>query len=183
MQRALLLLCAVGIFIPIAIISASAGDLKATYEGPPTGLVDPAGPTNPSPTGVEATYNGRVRVFLVEPAGRWVDNHQQFYGNAVLDVPLMENITLYDGEVWYGSVDWDAANSEFMFIFDDNIMAVTAVSTASSVVTDADPPSGYYFPAHYVDMSAEAVPGVLGSHETAPGYTHKVFIEESSAVG
>jgi len=159
-------------------------DLKYTPHDPVdisehTAVLAPANPA----AGGEALYQGRVRVYLIEPSSRWQDLYGTFFTNAVLDIPIQENIELNDGDVEYFTVAWDVAPTGWELITHDNIKAVAAVSKAAAVSKDASPPDGYYFNSHTVDACAEAVPGTIGWGETAPGFTHRVFVEESSAYG
>ncbi len=131
----------------------------------------------------EDLYQGRIRVYLVEPAGRWQDLYGGFYSNAMLDLPIQENIALYDGDIEYFTATWDVATTNWGMITHDNVMAVAAVSQAASIYKDATEGEGYYFSSHDVDICAEAIPGVPGWHETAVGFTHRVFLEESTAYG
>jgi hypothetical protein len=161
-----------------------AGDLQYTLHKPanPSKVVEAAAPANPA-AGPEELYEGRIRVYLVEPYSRWQDLYGGFYSNAVLDVPIQEAIALNDGEIEYFTATWDVAITDWGMITHDNIMAVAAVSKSSAQYKDASPPEGYYFNSHVVDICAEARPGVVGWHETAPGFSHRVFIEESTAYG
>ena len=177
------------LFIPAALLIGSvvlAGDMKVCQDETwPSYQSDAISATPPAfaPTGDEDVYAGKVKVFLVEPFGRWDDSEGGMYYNAFLDFAIVADINLVDGGTWYETAEWDASTSPFDTIAVANIMAITAVTTNTSVTTDAWPDNGYLFAAHYADISAEVLCGAVGIGETMPGYTHRVFIEESSAVG
>jgi len=128
-----------------------------------------------------ATYSGTIRVYLVEPLARWRDRNGSFYHNGFLDFPVISNTNLGDGAVVYRTETWDAALTRFETISPTNIMAIGVIFRYQTVLTDADPPRGLWFQAHYADACAAATPGVPGRNEAPPGYTHTVFIEESTA--
>jgi hypothetical protein len=137
-------------------------------------------PPSPVPTNGEATYSGTVRVFLVEPASRWADSQGDLYSYALLDFPLVTNVDLPDGDVIYLTSIWDAAAAGFSCISEGNIMATAVVFRSQTVLTDANPPEGYYFQARYADAAAAATPFEIGHGAANPPYTHSVFIEEST---
>ena len=164
---------------------ANAGDLKVSQADPgwavdvSTDIVPPA-----SPKGAEDLYAGTVRVFLVEPMGRWTDSRGYFYKNALLDSPIVSDVNINDGEVHYYSAVWDAADADHLdvkFISEANIMAMGVIFNATEVYTPARPPNEYWFYARYADAAAAATPGVPGRNEATGGFTHTVFIEESTA--
>jgi len=135
-----------------------------------------------SPGGSDATYSGRVRLYLVEPVGRWLDDGGQVYFQGFLDFPLSAPLVMADGEVWYRNATWVAAEHPSIgFITATNIEVIAVVTRATSVLTDAYPPNGYWFNAFYVDACAWATPGSPGNSEPAiEGYTHNVFVEEGT---
>jgi hypothetical protein len=134
-----------------------------------------------APEGTEEVYVGTVRVYLVEPRARWTDDQGYFYRHGFLDFPIIGNVNLWDGDTRYMTDTWDATTSPMQWIFEDNIMAMGVIFRSATVLTDADPPSGTYFAAHYADAAAGAVPGFPGQNQTSGGFTHTVFIEEATA--
>lgn len=135
-----------------------------------------------SPGGSDDVYTGRVRLYLVEPVGRWLDDNGHVYFQGFLDFPLTSALSLADGEIWYRNATWDAADHPSIgSILQTNIEVIAVVTKTVPVLTDAYPPNGYWFNAYYVDASASARPGNPGTSEpTIAGYTHNVFIEEGT---
>jgi hypothetical protein len=168
--------------ILVFVSGANAGELKVCRDGSAnnSGLSETA-PPSLAPSNGEASYSGTVRVFLVEPESRWYDHQTYKYSNGFLDFPLVSNVSLGDGEAVYLTNTWDATAAGFSPISEYNIMGIAVVFRSQTVLTDADPPSGYYFQARYADAAAAATPYEIGHNEATPPYTHPVFIEESTA--
>ena len=135
-----------------------------------------------SPGSSDATYTGKVRLYLVEPVGRWIDEEDHIYYQGFLDFPLTANLNLTDGETLYQNATWDAsAHPSIGFLVETNIEVIAVVTMSTPVETDAYPPNGYWFNAYYVDACASARPGTPGTNvPTIAGYTHNVFIEEGT---
>jgi hypothetical protein len=163
---------------------APAGELKVCLDGSEknTGPV-PGAPPQAAPDNGEAVYTGTIRVFLVEPMARWVDYNDEFYRYGFLDFPLVSNLNMADGGTLYLTATWNSSTAGFNEISQDNIQAIGVVFTSSTVLTDAYPPEGYYFQAHYADAVAAATPGIVGHNVTSLPYSHPIFIEESTAAG
>jgi hypothetical protein len=181
MQRNSLLI--VGMVLVLMSV-APAGELKVCLDGSEknAGPV-PGAPPQAAPGNDEAVYTGTIRVFLVEPMARWTDGSGQFYRYGFLDFPLVSTLNLADGGTTYLTATWNSSTAGFNEISQDNIQAIGVVFTSSTVLTDAYPPDGYYFQAHYADAVAAATPGIVGHNVATPPYTHPIFIEESTAVG
>lgn len=127
------------------------------------------------------TYTGTVRTYIVEPVSRWRDSEGKNYNFGFLDWGPGGDVNIPDGTRWEQSMTWNSVSAGWGSISSSNIQATTAVFDSASVLTDAYPPYGYYFMAHYCDASAAATPGHPGSNATPSGYTHTVFIEEGTA--
>jgi len=165
----------------------NAGDLKVCPIDPtlavdvPPDIVPPA-----SPKGTDDYWVGTVRVFLIEPWGRqsWTDSQGFPYMNVFLDFPIVNNVNLDDGDVRYFTAEWDAADATFLaepMIIEVNIEAIAVAFNITEIPTAADPPNDYWFNARYADAAAGATPGTVGRNSTAGGFTHTVFLEESTA--
>jgi hypothetical protein len=180
MQRYSLLV--VGLILVLASV-VSAGELKVCLDGTEQkiGPIPVAPPPAAAPGDDEATYSGTVRVFLVEPMARWTDFSGNFYSYGFLDFPIASAFSVSDGNVVYFTNTWNASTTPLAEIFPENIMAIGVVYKNAAVLTDASPPEGYYFQAHYTDAAAAATPGVIGHNDVSGPYTHPVFIEESTA--
>lgn len=161
---------------------AFSGDLKVCLnDSAPRGAAAADILSPVAPTDGEAAYSGTIRVYLVEPFARWVDNSGNFYQNGFLDFPIVSNVNLLDGQTAYRTGTWDATTSSFGQIWPENIKAIAVVFKSQTVVKDADPPHGYYFSARYADAAAAATPGMVGRSQATPPFTHPIFIEESTA--
>ena len=127
-------------------------------------------------------YRGVLRVYVVEPDSRYVDNLLQPYPFGFLDFAFVGNFELDDGASLRQVVVWDGS-AEFSDITSDNIMALAVVSDADPVWSDAYPPNENMFKAYYADGAAAATPGSPGANVTAQGFTHTVFAEVASSGG
>lgn len=121
-------------------------------------------------------YGGALKVFLVEPEGRWNDYSGKPFKNALLkfsvDVPLdmvpFQVYTWVDTSYWYGTTE-------------TNIMTVAAIYNGEGHVAYSVPPSGNPFTAHYADAVTWAFPGETNDNTPdVTGYTHKVIVEEAT---
>jgi hypothetical protein len=162
-----------------------AGELKVCDDLP--GLATDASREIAPPAntkGSDALWVGTIRVYLVEPVSRWVDDIGYEFENALIDFPLVNNVNLEDGTMRYLTAQWNVSEAPYFqpqTIFEDNIMAIGVAFNVQEVPTPASPPSGDWFNARYADASALATPGYPGRNETTGGFTHTVFIEESTA--
>lgn len=145
--------------------------------------------TSPILAGESKTdYGGTVRVFVVEPTSRWWDSEGKSYDFGFLSFAVEQAISLPPGEkvdiqaIWDGNdYKYNADSATFGDVTEDNIMVMAVVYNDDSVTAYSDPPSGYPFPAYYVDAAAAARPGETGYNTTTPSSTHTIFIEEGSA--
>ena len=175
-----------GFAVAVALIATTglAADHSRSFTPAPSRpAVEVERAASPTPTAVspEETYTGTLRLYLVEPVGRWLDDLNYVYFQGFLDFPLVEVLNLPDGESIYRTVTWDAKPTEFGWIVPGNIQVIAVLFEAESHVKDAYPPNGYYFNAHYVDACAYANPGEPGTHEVSQaGFTHRVFVEEGT---
>jgi hypothetical protein len=179
MQRYSLLI--VGLVLVLMSV-VSAGELKVCLDG--SLKIDgtiPVAPPPAAPGNDEATYSGTVRVYLVEPMARWTDQNGDFYHYGFLDFGVVSSFDLPDGQTLYRTGTWDATTTTIGEIFPENLMAIGVVARAQTVLTDANPPEGYYFMARYTDAAAASTPGVVGHSQATSPYTHKIFIEEATA--
>lgn len=131
--------------------------------------------------GSRATYDGTLRVYIVEPLSpRWRDDNNRQYEQAFLDWSTVETISVPDGGTHYSVATWTAP-SAYSNISSDNIAAIGVVFNAEDTVLDAYPGYGYWFTAHFADGCAYATPGLTGFNSADHGTTHTVFIEEGTA--
>ncbi len=128
-------------------------------------------------------YIGWLRIFVVEPVSRWLDDQGQNYHYGFLDFALDSILILPDGSRSYTSFDWDASLSGFGDITGDNIMVVAAIFKTTPHQAYSFPPNFNPFTAYYSDAVASAANGEVDSNKTAPGFTHTVLVEDGSNTG
>lgn len=128
-----------------------------------------------------AVYTGSIRVHIIEPLSRWLDDTDVPFDNAHLSYALKTSLNIPDATVWDTTITWDGSMKGFSDVTVDNIGTAVAVFDDVDVIVDARPTYGYWFAANYADASAMAHPGIPGMNETAPGFTHSVYIEEGTA--
>jgi len=127
------------------------------------------------------TYEGTLRVYMVEPESRWVYNNGGAHiGQAVMDIPIVVVLDIPGGSTASYSIQWDASANGFNGVTADNFAAAAAVFQANCDTIDSYPPYGYMFERHIVDASATATPGSPGMNVAEGDYTHSVFCEEAT---
>ncbi len=132
-------------------------------------------------SGERATYNGYLRVYIVEPVSRYLDYEGRQYQYGFLGFAVNQAISVNDGQIYSDTVIWTAGS--FAPLSDHNIMAVGVVLESTGHTAYSNPPSGYPFTAHYVDATAASTPGVRDTDEPTAPYTHTVFVEEATQTG
>ena len=128
-------------------------------------------------------YIGWLRIFVVEPVSRWLDDQGNNYHYGFLDFALDSILILPDGSRSYTSFDWDASLSRFGDIMDSNIMVVATMFKTTPHQGYSFPPSYNPFTAYYCDAVAAAANGEVDSNKTDPGFTHSVLVEDGSNTG
>ncbi|RKX24505.1 MAG: hypothetical protein DRP45_08045 [Candidatus Zixiibacteriota bacterium] len=126
-------------------------------------------------------HSGNLVVYMVEPYSRWVDAEGTNFGFGFLNFAMDQLLTIPYGTVWEHTMHWDAAAVGYGSVQDTNIMAIAVMFDTLPHQTDAFPPYEQWFNAYYVDAAAAATPGQPGQNETAPGFTHTVFVEEGTS--
>jgi len=123
-------------------------------------------------------YVGSLRVYMVEPESRWLDYNQLPYDFGFVGFSIDASFSLGSDGVYDTTVIWDTDAAGYGDITEDNIRAIAAVFDDEAHTAYSEPPSGHEFDAYYVDASAAASSGETGYNETAPGFTHTVFIDQ-----
>lgn len=127
-------------------------------------------------------YGGALRVFVVEPEGRWDMNfwgpyHYAFIGFA-MNIGL--NMVPFDTNTW--SVEWRGGAYGYGNISDTNIMVIGAIFNGEGHGAYSDPgENNHPFTAHYVDAGAAAYPGETGRDTAWGTWTHTGVVEKGSA--
>lgn len=160
----------------------AASDLKVCLDEPSvTTAITPDIEPPVVPEGDEDIYVGTVRVYLVEPFSRWRDDDGYSYRNGFLSFPIVANVNLFDGDTRYLTSTWDASTTSLQDISESNIEAIGVVFNVTGIPTESDPGNGQWFSARYADAAAGAIPGYPGQNNTTTaGFTHTVFVEEST---
>ena len=128
-----------------------------------------------------SSYNGHLRIYIVEPASRWDNNDRDPYHYGFLDFAYNDVISIDYQDTFTQTINWDASQAGFSNINENNIMAIAAVFNPEINKGYADPPMGGKFDAHYVDAAAGAKPGESDSNTVNEDFTHTVFVEEGTA--
>ncbi|MBD3404096.1 PKD domain-containing protein [candidate division GN15 bacterium] len=178
-RHRLQLLALIGVLVIFAAGSTPADNVEIIRE--PAGHVAEQAATTFDEAEKRADYTGTIRVYIVEPESRWWDVQGIHYDFGFLDFGLVEAIMVPENGVWQSNFEWNATTAGWSGVTQDNIQATVALFNSSGYTADAYPGYGYWFTAHDADAAAAATPGTVGWNETAPGFTHTVFIEQGTS--
>lgn len=129
----------------------------------------------------KVNYDGRLRVFVVEPTSRWSDYDYKKYHYGFLSFAVDTPVSIPYLETANIQKVWDGNNYNFGNITEDNIMVIAVLYNKDSVIAYSDPPSAAPYYSHYVDAAAAATPGHTGADTSTANSTHTTFIEEGTA--
>ena len=123
----------------------------------------------------EETYNGHLRVYIVEPESRWIMENGDPYHYSFLDFAVDEEISI--DYSYNKNITWNPNLGGG--IDEDNIMVIGAVfnSTPHERFSYVNHP----FDAYFVDAAAAAIPDSIGYNKLTNEFTHTVFTEEGTA--
>ncbi len=127
-----------------------------------------------------ASFEGTLRVYVVEPESRWLDRYGGAYAYGFLDFAMISDLSLSDS-IWQGTSTWSAATAGFSGVTQNNSMVIAVLFSNIGEQRDAAPPLEVYYTSYPVQAAAAATPGNPGSNLVSEGYTHTVFIEEGTA--
>ena len=127
-----------------------------------------------------STYNGHLRIYIVEPKSRWDNKDGDPYHYGFLDFAYNDKLSIEYQDTFTEIITWDGGQAGFSNIKENNIMVIAAVFNPEINKGYADPPMGNKFDAHYVDAAAGAKPGETGSNIVNEDFTHTVFVEEAT---
>jgi thiol-disulfide isomerase/thioredoxin len=130
---------------------------------------------------VGASYNGRLRVYVVEPVSRWNNYDGDPYHFGFLDFAFDYTLSLEYLDKYSDTIIWDGKKAGFTNLKENNIMVMAVVFNPEVHKGYAYPPLGNPFDAYYVDAAAGAVPGDVGYNVVTANFTHTVFVEEGTA--
>jgi hypothetical protein len=127
------------------------------------------------------SYDGRIRVYLVEPTSRWQNDWGEPYHFGFLDWALDSVVSISESDTVDIVSDWYAPDHGFSSISEDNIMAIAAAFNSEGHPRYAYPSDSLNpFTAYYVDAAAGATPGNPGSNRVSSSFTHTVLVEEGT---
>ena len=127
------------------------------------------------------SYDGQLRVYVVEPVSRWNDYDGNPYHYGFLDLALDQKLTIEYQDSYYKKVIWDAQQAGYDNVEEQNIMVIAAIFNSKGKIKFSYPPILNPFIAHYVDAAAAATPGKTGKNTVNENFTHTVFVEEGTA--
>jgi hypothetical protein len=130
--------------------------------------------------GNDKPYEGRLRVYIVEPRSRWDNYDHDPYHFGFLDFAVDEAISINYLDTYTKQITWDSLNAGYN-VFENNIMAIAGVFNSEVNKGYSDPPLGNPFDAYYVDASAGATPGNTGYNTVNEDFTHTVLVEKATS--
>ncbi len=149
----------------------SAGDISANVDLQTNSLED----SSPSDS-----YNGLIKIYIVEPVSRWNDYDGDPYEFGFIDFALEKELDIPYQETYEMGDTWDG-HTQDITIYEDNIMGIAVVFNGAAEQGYSDPPGNQHpFDAYYVDATAAAFPGETGYNTITDEFTHTVFMEEGT---
>lgn len=127
--------------------------------------------------GTDTTYQGTLRLFVVEPNSRWNDSYGNPFHNAFLDWAAVTPVTIPDTGDWQQTFVWDAVSAGFPDVTSQNLSIYAALFNAEGELRDAAPPLGRYFWAYPLDAVAWAAPAETGTSVHEGNCTHNILLE------
>jgi len=171
MRRPIAVAIALGVAICLC-TSALGSDFSLVRE--PAVYTPPADETI---KGVDDTYAGTLRIYVVESRSREEDSSGDPYLEGFIGFAEVTAISLEEGEYYYSEADFAEGGLD-----EHNVHIIAVLFNGTGYQQDAYPPNGYYFTAYYNDMAvlAELDELTFAPEPTSP-YTHDIFIEEGTA--
>jgi hypothetical protein len=151
----------------------------------PTSFSMPLIGTNQNQNNNSGPYEGRLRVYIVQPLSRWKGHDGKPYHFSLLDFPLVtvppffapkcdEDISIAYLDTYSKTINWSG------FVSKNNVMVIAGVYDARSEIknsyNDKDP-----FYAHYLDAAAGARPGETTFNTVNNNFTHTVLVEVATS--
>jgi len=123
-----------------------------------------------------STYEGKLKIYVVEPESRWNNYDEDPYHYALIDFAYDEEITVNE------SLNFDVAwNPGLISNVDENNLMVIATVFNGTPHQQYAYGENYPFDAHYVDATAASSPDKKGYNRVTEEFTHTVFAEEGTA--
>jgi len=126
-------------------------------------------------------YEGRLRVYIVQPLSRLKNYDRVPYHFSFVDFPLINEIPLlcskFDEDISIGYLDtYSKTVSWSGFVRENNMMVIAGVYDARSELKDSYN-NEHPFYAHYLDAAAGARPGETRFNTVNNNFTHSVIVE------
>jgi len=126
-------------------------------------------------------YEGRLRVYLVQPLSKWKDHDRKNYHFSLLDFPFIIDIPFstskYDEDI---SIDYRDTYSKTVnwkgFVSKKNVMVIAGVYDARSEIKNNYNNENPFY-AHYLDAAAAARPGETAFNTVNENFTHTVLVD------
>jgi hypothetical protein len=127
------------------------------------------------------TYNGELRIYVVEPISRWTNFNGEPYHFGFLDFAFNDMLQIEYQDTYSNSITWDGNQVGFGDIEEDNILVIAALFNPEINKGYSYPPFKSPFEAHYVDATVAAIPSEISANTVTDNFTHTIFVEEATA--
>lgn len=128
-------------------------------------------------------YEGRLRVYIVQPLSIWRDHARVRYHFSLVDFPLIKDwlAQKYDEDL---SIDYLGTYSKTVtwtgFASKNNVMVIAAVYDARGELKNSYEDQGPFL-VHYLDAAAAARPGEMVYNTVNEDFTHTVIVEVATS--
>ena len=126
------------------------------------------------------TYVGDLKLYVIEPDGRWDDSQSSPFEMAFLDFAFDSVLNLTVDEEFNRYIDW---TPNITHVTEDNVMVVAVLYDRNAgypASSDTGVGTDFPFTAYYPDAVVGCVPGEVDTAGAGGGYTHTVFLEDHS---
>ena len=125
-------------------------------------------------------YEGRLRVYLVQPVSKWKDHDRKNYHFSLVDFPFITTTFLtskYDEDISINYLDTYSKTVSWQgYINKNNVMVIAGVYDARSEIKyNYNNQNPFY--AHYLDAAAAARPGETAFNTVNKNFTHTVLVD------
>jgi len=173
----------VGAFALVMLFSISAEAENYSPSGEPERALElPINP--PDLSSSSTTYDGRLRLYIVEPSSRWQNDNEDFgmpyYHYGLIDYAYNSDFSITESSIFDQTITWDASVAGWGDAQEGNIMVIAVVFNSVYTIGYAEPPSGNPFISYPADAAAGARPGESGANVAVGDFTHTVFAEEAT---
>jgi hypothetical protein len=169
-------------FLILILLGATIGVNARELE--PPGQSDVSKHESTTEAGDKDVYTGVIRIYVVEPVGRWTDKIDRPFHNAFLAFALEDSVYLTDTDTLIWELEWDGHNyfddegQPFDDVLESNLQVIAVVFNSDGYPGYSDPPSGYEFTVHETDACAATNCGSTGYNFITDDFTHSVLVED-----